>query len=86
MASATQGSGRRDTFRRVARLVYVGVDTEDAAAVNPVILERQVNEAVDAQGRKVTGGTRPGLNFAVIAVLHPPLNRRSIHHRTHAVN
>ena len=57
-----------------------------AAAVNPVILERQVNEAVDAQGRKVTGGTRPGLNFAVIAVLHPPLNRRSIHHRTHAVN
>lgn len=57
-----------------------------AAAVNPVILERQVNEAVDAQGRKVTGGTRPGLNFAVIAVLHPPLNRWSIHHRTHAVN
>lgn len=30
-----------------------------AAAVNPVILERQVNEAVDAQGRKVTGARGP---------------------------
>lgn len=57
-----------------------------AAAINPVILERQVNEAVDAQGRKVTGDTQPGLNFAVIAVFHPSLSRRSIHHRTHAVN
>lgn len=40
-----------------------------AAAVNPAILERQVNEAVDARVCKVIGGKQPGVNFAAVAVI-----------------
>jgi hypothetical protein len=63
-----------------------------AAAVNPVILERQMSDAIDAPLCQVTGGKQPDVNFAAVAVgrLRPlnsrcqPGSRRSIIHSSGA--